>query len=132
MHYDATFSPPKSFTLLHAGLQVKAQQARDAGDLAQAEAYERAAAKLWDCVDAGAAASLQYLMDNAGVARRGSHSQVIDGRSTGKFIDAGGWVVARFRQHTNREGEPHLHVHQAIWNRQLASDGRVRDGRSIT
>jgi conjugative relaxase-like TrwC/TraI family protein len=124
MHHDATFSPPKSFTLLHAGLQAKAQQAREAGDLVAAEAYEAAAEKLWDCIDAGAAASLQYLIEHAGTARRGPHSQVIDGRSTGKYIDAGGWVVGRFRQHTNREGEPHLHIHQAILNRQLGSDGR--------
>jgi hypothetical protein len=124
MHHDATFSPTKSVTLLHAGLQAAAVKAKAEGRLTDAATYEQAAEKVWNAVDAGAAASLHYLQEHAATARRGSHSQVIDGRSTGKWIDAGSWVVARFRQHTNREGEPHLHVHQAILNRQKGSDGR--------
>ncbi|WP_067828310.1 MobF family relaxase [Actinomadura kijaniata] len=125
MHHDATFSPVKSVTALHAGLQAAAVKAREAGNETQAVQYEALADKVWQAVDAGGTASLAYLQRYAGVARRGSHSQVIDGRSTGRFVDApDGFVVARFRQHSNREGDPHLHIHQAILNRQLASDGR--------
>ncbi|MBB4920971.1 MobF family relaxase [Streptosporangium saharense] len=131
--FDLTFSPTKSVSLLHAGLQASAVQAREAGRIEQAEAYEKAAAAVWDAVLAGATASLAYTRDHAGAARAGYHGVTIEGRSTGRWVDAGQWVVSQFRQHTNREGEPQLHVHQAVLNRQLCADGQWRslDSRAV-
>jgi hypothetical protein len=133
IHHDATFSPSKSVTMVHAGLLAAAQQAENAGNAELAGRYREGANVVLDGVLAGAEASLRYLRDNAGEARTGYHGVKIAGRTTGRWTDAGGWVVARFLQHTNREGEPQLHVHQAILNRQLCSDGKWRglDGMAI-
>ncbi|GAA1451203.1 MobF family relaxase [Nocardiopsis tropica] len=131
--YDATFSPVKSVSLLHAGLQAAAHtaEARSQHDLAQQ--YRNAAEAVWEGVREGSAASLEYLVEHAGDARVGYHGGTVEGRSTGRWDDAGGFVVARFEQHTNREGEPALHVHQAILNRQMCADGKWRgvDSRAL-
>lgn len=131
--FDLTFSPTKSVSLLHAGLQASAVQARQAGNVEQAAAYDRAAEAVWEAVMAGASASIAYARDHAGAARAGYHGVSVEGRSTGRWIEAGDWVVSQFRQHTNREGEPQLHVHQAVLNRQLCSDGQWRtlDSRAL-
>ncbi|MBG0826154.1 relaxase domain-containing protein [Planomonospora sp. ID91781] len=131
--FDLTFSPVKSVSLLHAGLQASALAAKEAGNAEQAAAYDRAAEAVWEAVHAGASASLAYARDHAGAARTGYHGVSIEGRSTGRWTEAGRWVVAQFRQHTNREGEPQLHVHQAVLNRQLCADGQWRslDSRAL-
>jgi conjugative relaxase-like TrwC/TraI family protein len=133
IHHDATFSPAKSVTLVHAGLLASALKAERNGDMELAEGYRKAAGVVEDAVMAGAAASLRYLQENAGEARVGYHGTSTEQRSTGRWMEAGGWVVARFLQHTNREGEPQLHVHQAILNRQLCADGKWRalDGKAL-
>lgn len=131
--YDATFSVPKSVSLLHAGLLSAAQSAEQAGNTeraaqcrARAEAVERA-------VMAGASASLEYLREHAGAARTGHHGAKVEGRSTGRWTPAGGWVVTQFLQHTNRAGEPQMHVHNAILGRQICEDGKWRgiDSRAL-
>lgn len=48
-YYDLTFSAPKSWSVAHAALQVKAAEAREAGDLETAERFSRQADQLWDC-----------------------------------------------------------------------------------
>ena len=133
IHLDLTFSPPKSVTLVHAGLRAAARRAEEAGNAEQAAKYREAADAVWDGVMAGATASLQYLQEHAGEARAGYHGAKTAGRTTGRWVRAGGWVVGQFRQHTNREGDPQLHVHQAVLNRQLCEDGewRTLDSRAI-
>ncbi|RSN51125.1 MobF family relaxase [Actinomadura sp. WAC 06369] len=133
IHLDATFSPSKSVTLVHAGLLAAASEAEAAGNVEQAAQYREAAGVVWDGVMAGADASLRYLQEHAGEARVGYHGAKIAGRTTGRWVEAGGWVVGRFRQHTNREGDPQLHVHQAILNRQQTADGKwvTLDSRAV-
>ena len=46
--FDATFSVPKSVSLLHASLQVRAQQARQAGRRGEAEQWAARAQAVWD------------------------------------------------------------------------------------
>lgn len=131
--HDATFSVTKSVSLLHAGLQASAIEAERRGDAVLAGKYRQAAQATEDAIKAGAAASVRYMCDNAGDARYGYHGVDVEGRTTGKWMAAGGWVVASFLQHTNRDGEPQLHVHQAILNRQLCADGKWRglDGKAL-
>jgi hypothetical protein len=133
IHHDATFSPAKSVTLVHAGLLAAAQKAEDAGQIDLATQYRDAAKVVEDGVMLAAESSLKYLREHAGEARTGYHGVKVAGRTTGRWTEAGGWVVGRFFQHTNREGEPQLHVHQAILNRQLCKDGKWRglDGMAI-
>jgi hypothetical protein len=115
--FDATFSVPKSVSLLHASLQVRAQQARDAGLVEEAEEWAALAGTVWDGIMAGNQAMLDYLQSEAGYSRAGYHS-----KGAGRFADAHEWVVASFRQHTSRDNDPQLHVHNAILNRVLRDD----------
>jgi hypothetical protein len=115
--FDATFSVAKSVSLLHASFQVRAQQARDAGLGDEAEEWAALAQTVWDGIMAGNQAMLDYLQREAGYSRAGYHS-----KGSGRFADAHEWVVASFRQHTSRDNDPQLHVHNAILNRVLRDD----------
>ena len=115
--FDATFSVPKSVSLLHASLQVRAQQARDAGRAGEAEQWTARAQTVWDAIMAGNQAMLDYLQREAGYSRAGYHSA-----GSGRFVDAHRWVIASFAQHTSRDNDPQLHVHNAILNRVLRED----------
>ncbi|MFC0557390.1 MobF family relaxase [Planotetraspora thailandica] len=135
LFHDATFSPAKSVSLLHAGFQAAAVDARAAGDLVTAEAMEAKARTVWDAVEAGSQAALDFLQDEAGYSRTGYHGAIprdpVTGRqladhATGRFVEAHDWVVASFSQHTNRNGDPQLHVHNAILNRVECPDGQWR------
>lgn len=117
--YDATFSAQKSVSLLHASLQAAGRD-----DEAQI---------VWDGIMAGNQAGLEYLQNEAGYSRAGYHGRKVAGRSTGHYVDAHNWVVASFAQHTSRDGDPQLHVHNAILNRVECDDGTWRsvDGRAV-
>lgn len=115
--FDATFSVPKSVSLLHASLQVKAQQAREAGQLDEAERWKERAQTVWDGILAANRAMLAYLQREAGYSRAGYHA-----KGSGRFADAHQWVIASFAQHTSRDNDPQLHVHNAILNRVLRED----------
>ncbi len=115
--FDATFSVPKSVSLLHASLQVRAQQARDASRDEEAEQWAGRAQAVWDAILVGNQAMLDYLQREAGYSRAGYH-----GKGSGRFADAHQWVIASFAQHTSRDNDPQLHVHNAILNRVLRDD----------
>jgi conjugative relaxase-like TrwC/TraI family protein len=119
--FDVTFSVPKSVSLLHASLQLRAQQTREHGQAA--EVWEQRARAVWDAVMAANQAMLEYLQDEAGYSRAGYH-----GKGSGRFADAHEWVVASFPQHTSRDGDPQLHVHNAVLNRVLRDDPLAPSG----
>ena len=125
---DATFSAPKSVSVLAVAFERAANDARAAGDEPEAEAWDAHAKAVEDAVMAGAQAALEYLQDKAGYARVGHH-----GGGAGRWIDAHRFVVAQFLQHDSRDRDPQLHVHQAILNRVLCADGawRALDSRAI-
>src|SRR5712691_8389553 len=115
--FDATFSVPKSVSLLHASLQVRAQQAREAGQAGEAGEWAARAQVVWDAIMAGNRAMLEYLQREAGYSRAGYH-----GKGSGRYVDAHEWVIASFAQHTSRDHDPQLHVHNAVLNRVLRED----------
>ncbi len=115
--FDATFSVPKSVSLLHASLQVRAQQAGETGRAREAEQWTARAQVVWDAIMAGNQAMLEYLQREAGYSRAGYHS-----KGSGWFADAHEWVIASFAQHTSRDHDPQLHAHNAILNRVLRED----------
>jgi len=136
---DATYSVPKSITVLHTAFEAKQVAARRAADAAATEserhaAQERAAAwdihrqAVEDAIWAGNRAALDYLADKAGYSRVGHH-----GGAAGRFIDAHDWIVASFFQHDSRDHDPQLHIHNAILNRVQGADGewRTLDSRAI-
>lgn len=117
LYYDLTFSAPKSWSVAHAALQVKAAEARDAGDLESAEKFSRQADQLWDCWKAGVQAGLEHMQDEAGYTRKGHHGASKDGRTSGEYVKADKFIVAAFAQHTSRQDDPQLHVHAAVLNK---------------
>ena len=125
---DATFSAPKSVSVLGVAFERAATEARTAGDEPAAQAWEAHARAVEEAVMAGARAALEYLQERAGYARVGHH-----GGQAGQWIDAHHFVVAQFLQHDSRDRDPQLHVHQAILNRVLCADGvwRALDSRAI-
>jgi conjugative relaxase-like TrwC/TraI family protein len=105
--FDATFSAPKSASLLFAlGSTEVSRQVRDAHD-------------------AAVAAALGYLERQACVVRRG-HNGTEQGAGSG-------FVAAAFRHRTSRAGDPQLHTHALIANAARGGDGRwgALDGRLL-
>lgn len=117
---DATFSMPKSWSVAHAALEAAGRSEE--------------AALVWAALMAGAAAGLEFLQAEAGFSRAGYHGVEVGGRTSGRWEEAHDFTVSRWRHHTNRDGEPHLHVHQLILNRVLCADGVYRslDSRAHT
>ena len=133
-YFDVTFSVSKSITLLHASAMANAARAAAAGDLEAVAYWEQAAADVWACVQAGNAAALEYLQREAGYTRSGYHGRQAGEVRTGRWEDAHGFVVGSFAQHTSRDGDPQLHIHNLILNRVMReSDGAYRtlDSRAL-
>ena len=116
---DATFSAPKSWSVLHAALE--------------SEGRREDAEQVWAAWMEGAEAGVAYLQKNAGYSRAGRHGAKVAGRTSGRWVEAPNWVVSTWRHHTSREGDPQLHVHVAILNRVECPDGKWRslDGQAI-
>jgi conjugative relaxase-like TrwC/TraI family protein len=125
---DATFSAPKSVTVLGVAFERAANDARAAGDERVAEAWAQHQRAVEDAVMSAARAGLDYLQDAAGYARAGHHCG-----GGGRWVDAHEFVVAQFLQHDSRDRDPQLHVHNAILNRVQGADGKWRalDSRTI-
>ena len=134
--WDVTVSVSKSITLFYGGLLAAAEQACRAGDTARAGHLERRAGRVWAAIMEGNAAALEYLQDEAGMTRTGYHrgSGTESRAELGKWEHARNWVIGSFRQHTSRDGDPQLHVHNLVLNKVVTErDGRWRklDSRSL-
>lgn len=105
--YDATFSAPKSVSVLFAlGDEDVREQVVDA--------HERAVGAVLSWIESHAHTRMRV------------HGQVV-------AVDAEGIVVGMFRQHTSRTLDPQLHTHAVIANRVEAPGGRwlALDARTI-
>jgi hypothetical protein len=141
MFLDFTFSVDKSTSVLHASLQAAAVGAERDGRADDAAEYRRQAAVVEDAVRAGAAAAVDWLQDEAGYSRSGYHSgppkdergRPLAAHGTGRWTEAHEWVVASFLQHTSRDHDMQLHVHNAVLNRVPNDDGEWRtiDSRAL-
>lgn len=129
MFTDLTFGVQKSVTVLHASFQRAEMEAGRAGDEAAQRLWAGRRLAVEEAIQAGNQAMLDYMQDRAGYVRSGP------GRSTSavRHVDAHRWTVASFFQHTNRDEEPHLHVHNAVLNRAETEDGRMLapDGKAM-
>ncbi|MGA7272306.1 MAG: MobF family relaxase, partial [Acidimicrobiia bacterium] len=105
--YDATFSAPKSVSVLW-GL---------GDDLVRFQVVE--------AHDMAVESVLGWVEDHAHTRLR-QHGHIM-------HVDAGGLIVGVFRQHTSRRLDPQLHTHAVIANRVPAPDGRwlALDARSM-
>jgi TrwC relaxase len=104
-------------------------QARRAGNEEAAAAWRAHKTAVEDAMWAGNNAALDYLQQRAGYSRVGHH-----GGGAGRWIDAHGWTVASFFQHTSRTNDPHLHIHNAVLWRVQGTDRQWRtpDSEAIT
>lgn len=129
MFEDATFGVPKSVTVLHAAFLKAELEAQRNGEEQAAAEWAGRRHKVENAVHAGNAAMLAFMAEKTGYARVGADRS---GAAT-QFMPTKGWTVATFFQHTNRDLEPHLHIHNAILNRAETDDRQFRalDGKSI-
>jgi len=100
--FDLTFCAPKSVSLLR-GL------GDDVGTKAVADGHSYAIAE-----------AMEYLAEHAGYTR-------VFNRQTRRqdLVGLPGIVAAAFQHETSRAGDPHLHTHVLVPNRQARADGRL-------
>jgi TrwC relaxase len=130
-YFDMTVDAVKSVSVLHASYRVAAGQARDRGDEAQAAALDARADEIENALLDAAREAVAWLERHAAYTRTGHHSA-----RTGEWRDGDGLVAGVFLHHISRDGDPHLHVHVAIWNRVQRADRadgkwRTLDSRSL-
>ena len=96
--FDATFSAPKSVSILH-GL-----------------GNDHLRTEIRDAHDAAVAASFEVLEGEAARGRRGRGGAIM--------VEGDGLVAAGFRHRTSRAGDPHLHTHAVVANLVHGPDDR--------
>ena len=108
--FDLTFCAPKSVSLVRAF-------GDDVIDKAVNAAHQTAIGE-----------ALEYLADHAGYTR--VHNPVTGEKDLQKLP---GLVAAAYQHETSRAGDPHLHTHVLVPNRQARADGRLVsiDGTSL-
>ena len=111
-YFDLTIDVVKSVSVLHAPYRVSACQARERGEHDQAAALDARADEIEAAVLDAARESVGWLERHATYTRTGHHSA-----RTGEWRDGDGLVASLFLHHISRDGDPHLHVHVAVWNR---------------
>jgi conjugative relaxase-like TrwC/TraI family protein len=109
--FDLTFAAPKSVSL------VRALRGDDVAQKAIAAAHSAALAE-----------AMEYLAVHAGYTR--VHNQVTGGKD---LVRLPGLVAVAYQHETSRCGDPHLHTHVIVPNRQARADGRMvsLDGTSL-
>jgi TrwC relaxase len=123
-YFDETISMVKSASALHASYRVGAMLERAAGRAQQAAVLDARADAIEGALMDAARDAVRWLERHATYTRTGYHSAV-----TGEWRDAAGGTkdrgltAALFLHHLSRDGDPHLHVHMAIWNRVQRADG---------
>ena len=116
-YFDMTIDVAKSVSVLHASLRVSARQARQRGKQDQAARPDARADEIEDAVLDAARETVAWLERHATYTRTGHHSA-----QTGEWRDGDGLVASLFLHHISRDGDPHLHVHIALWNRVQRAD----------
>lgn len=120
-YVDATFSVTKSVTVLHTAYSRAELDAQRAGDEQAAAQWAGKRQAVESAIWAGNNAALTHLNEKAGYVRVGRH-----GAGADRWTDARAWTVTSWFQHTSREGDPQLHIHNPILNRVVCPDGQVR------
>ena len=130
-YFDLTVDAVKSVSVLHASYRVSARQARERGEEDQAAVLDARADEIEDALMDAAREAVAWLERHAAYTRTGHHSA-----RTGEWRDGDGLVASVFLHHISRDGDPHLHVHVAVWNRVQRADQadekwRTLDSRSL-
>ena len=124
--YDYTFSAPKSVSVLWASLLAASAEAAAEGREAEAERLAEQADQVREAVRRANDRMMAVAERELAYVRTGHHSG-----TSGEWRDASGFIAASFPQHTNRDGDPQLHVHNAIANRAQRADGADEKWRAL-
>jgi hypothetical protein len=130
-YFDLTVDVVKSVSVLHASYRVAARQACERGDPGHATALDARADQIEAALLDAAREAVAWLERHATYTRTGHHSA-----RTGEWRDGDGLVAGLFLHHISRDGDSHLHVHVAVWNRVQRADRadekwRTLDSRSL-
>jgi hypothetical protein len=99
--------------VFYASVGENARRARLAGDEEERRRWSGLLAELDEMIYAANQAALDYFEREAGYTRSGYHGRRVDGQESGHFNDTR-LVIAQFLQHTSRDDDVQLHVHNAI------------------
>jgi conjugative relaxase-like TrwC/TraI family protein len=119
--YDFTFSAGKTISTAQAAMEHAMLTAADRGDAAAAAAWAENVRFVDEAILAAVGDALDYAERACAYARVGHH-----GGGEGRWSDTAGLTVGSFVQHTNRDLDPLLHVHNAIQNNVECADGKRR------
>ena len=125
-YFDLTVDAVKSVSVLHASYRVAARQARERGEPDQAAALDARADEIEAALLDAAREAVAWLEQHATYTRTGHHSA-----RTGQWRDGDGLTASVFLHHISRDGDPHLHVHVAVWNRVQRADGADEKWRTL-
>jgi len=129
LEVDNSFS--KSISVFYASLGENARSARRAGDEEGRRHWSGLLRELDEMIYAANQAGLDYFEREAGYTRSGYHGRRVDGQETGHFDEAR-LVIAQFLQHTSRDDDIHLHIHNIIATvAQTVMDSRWRTPDSL-
>ncbi|MGL4743720.1 MAG: MobF family relaxase, partial [Dermatophilaceae bacterium] len=110
-------------TVLHTAFERAAVEATARGDYDGAARWAAKVKEVNDAIEVANDVMLAHLAEHGGFARTGRHGAK---SATGRWVDAHDLTVASFYQHTSRDLDPQLHVHNAVLNRVQCPDGQWR------
>jgi conjugative relaxase-like TrwC/TraI family protein len=113
LYMDLTISLSKSLSIFHASLGENARLARDRGDADEEKRWSTMVEDFDAAIYEATGAALAYFQREAGYTRTGSHARRTGSRETGQWHEAD-LAVAQWLQHTSRDGDMQLHVHNQI------------------
>jgi hypothetical protein len=126
VYTDSAAEFDKTISVVHASIRENARRAARDGDT-EAEQFWTAKEQRWqEILQEAARAGIEYMAHHAGWTRTGYHGKRVDGTEPGRWERALP-VITAWLQGTNRDGEPHDHVH-VVWARMALteSDGKWR------
>ena len=118
--WDATFSPAKSVTVAHTAAHRAELAALRSGDMDRAAQFGAIRVGIESAISEANTTMLAYAETLATTRTGGGAGAPV------QWVAAPGLTVASFFQHTNRNIDPQLHVHNVILNRAYSADGKAR------
>ena len=103
----------KTISVFYASLGENARSARLAGDEETRAFWSGLLGEFDEMIYEANQAGLDYFEREAGYTRSGYHGRRVDGQESGHFDEAR-LVMEQFLQHTSRDDDIHLHVHNII------------------
>lgn len=112
-YYDLTNSLSKSVSVFYASLGENARAARLAGNEEERKRWSGLLSEMDLMLYEANQESLSYFEREAGYTRSGYHGRRVAGQETGHF-DRARLTFAQFLQHTSRDDDIQLHIHNVI------------------